>query len=216
MAEGEAFVERGPILIKDPASLSARLGRETLLVTGSPRGATSLIAYVLLRGGYPLAATQRQNHEDREIVAARHDRRRLSAIIAERNATASRWGFKLPFAAREVAWYADNLRDPVFVMIYRNPLAIARSILHRHPGWPQSNEGIDKAMRRGLEMMTAGTDVLGVDAPAILIDVDASKTEPEALVCGLYAALSLDVPADRVAEIAAEVQVSGYRKITTT
>lgn len=202
------------IVVKAPADLRARLGGETLVVTGSPRGATSLVAYALRRGGYPLAARATSlNHEDDAIVAARDDPAALLAVVEARNAEGARWGFKLPFASRAIDWYARHLRRPVFVMVYRNPLAIARSIARREPQWPDTSEGLDRALRRGLEMMTAGTDVLRQDAPAVLIDADAAKATPEVFVAELFAALVIDAPPDRVAEIARELTAPGYKRV---
>jgi len=213
-APEDSLADRQSLVIKSPEQLRDRLGRETLLVTGSPRGATSLVAYVLLRGGYPLSSDRRaRNHEDPEIVAARFDDARLRAIIAARNAGAARWGFKLPYASRAIRWYAGELRNPVFVMIYRNPLAIARSIMRRQPGWSQSAAGLDEALTQGLSMMTAGSDVLQVDAPAILVDVDQAKANPSTFVEELFASLAIEASEATLADIAATIASPGYRRL---
>jgi hypothetical protein len=68
-------------------------------------------------------------------------------------------------------------------------------------------------MRRGLEVMTAGTDVLGVDAPAVLVDVDASRSAPGELVSALLDTFGLDASEERVAEIAEAVGRPGYRRL---
>jgi hypothetical protein len=142
------------MIVVHPERLRAAVPHETLVITGSPRGGTSIVAYILLRVGYFLGRDMSAlNHEDREIGDAFKDNKRLLTIFESRNQQHQRWGFKYPKAALKLQWLASNLRNPVAIIVYRNPLAIARSILNRASKFEQTKSGLDRAPRRALDRM---------------------------------------------------------------
>jgi hypothetical protein len=193
------------IIVSNEGELRERLGSETLVVTGSPRGGTSMVAYVIQASGYPLIGFTHGNHEDGELAAAWLDEKARKTVIDKHNA-ASRWGFKLPYAAQSIDWCITHIRRPIFVMIYRNPLSIARSIIAREPsltGAPLGN-----IINHGLGFMMAGTKAVSKGAPTICVDVDEAKHHPAVFVDEMCETLDLS-PADR-AGIVREISTPGY------
>lgn len=219
--EGRRPVPDGAVELRDSLIvtrrevLQSRLGRETLLVTGSSRGGTSLVAYTLLRLGYPLAADNTPNHEPAEAVAAAGDAARMSAFVSRMNGAHARWGFKLPSAALRLHWYLANLRNPVVLLVFRNPLAIARTIVSRDPKWGASEEALVSALGHGMSYMQASVSAIRSGVPTLLVDVDRAARQPRAFVQELAAALALTATAEEAEQIAAEIAVPGYKKVDT-
>lgn len=218
-AEGRPYKENtapapieklGTMVLTKPDLFKERLGKETLLVTGSSRGATSLVAYVLIRMGYPLRSDQPINHEMLDMIAAIDNTGDLLRIIARENEQATRWGFKLPAAALKLDWYVSNLRRPVILMVYRNALAIARSVQKHEPTWDQGEAGIRSALRHAERYLSAIHGAANSPAPAILLDVDAAQRKPEAFIRDLASLFGLSFSED----IAAEISTPGYKQVS--
>lgn len=190
--------------------MAERLGRETLVITGSSRGGTSIPAYCMARAGIDLGDIAcHPNHEDQEIVAAWRAET-LDAVVQERNAQKERWGFKLPDAVSILPELEAMLRDPVFIITYRNPLAIGRTVVARDPGTPDSDAGIISGIRHGLNRMMLATKYAAeMTSPVILLDVDAAKRTPYIFVSELLE--TMKVTCD-VESIAAEIAQPGYKR----
>lgn len=216
----DAEMTLGPCLaILRPALLSARRGRETLVVCGAAQGMTSVVSFILARSGVFIGdSLDPMNHEDRAIrrmflgpgrqgpLAGISE---LTRLISARNAAHSRWGFKLPRAVNHLAELEPMLRDPVIVVCLRNPLAVMRSIRDRQI------EGHERGIwlaQRGLAAMAALHAALPrLTAPVVLCDMDAARADPQGFVTGISTALGLqnDTPA-----LAAEIAQPGYRALT--
>jgi hypothetical protein len=203
------------MIVLHPDRLGAAVPHETLVITGSPRGGTSIVAYILLRAGYFLGRDMSAlNHEDREIAGAFTEDNRLLTIIEARNREHQRWGFKFPKASMKLEWLASNLRNPVFVIVYRNPLAIARSIINRQPNFDRTEIHLKRALERGLDRMTTATaSSFRSQIPAIFIDIDDAIKRPAPFLSEFLSRLSVEVPVEFVAKLAQEVAVPGYKKV---
>ncbi|MBB4301712.1 hypothetical protein GGD81_000729 [Rhodobium orientis] len=221
MGEATPFASKGALTVVFPDALSERAGRETLVVTGSPRGGTSAIAYALRRLDYVLGErVGANNHEDLDFLdafnlePARKRKAALGQLIAARNAVHSRWGFKLPKAALHLAEFAELARDPVGVIIYRNPLAVGRSIVNRGPKFPQGSEGLLKGVAVAAERMRAASDqLLAARLPAVLIDFDRFREDARGNLVALADLLALDADGAAIDAVARDISKPGYKKI---
>lgn len=204
-----SFEKLETIIVTKPALFQERLGKETLLITGSERGATSLVAYTLLRMGYPLRSDQPLNHELTDLMDAIGKPKEIARIISRENKQSGRWGFKLPAAALQLGWYVNNLREPIVLMVCRNPLAIARSILTRDPHWEKGEVGLRSALRHAEKNMSTISVAANCSAPAILLDVDLAQRKPDAFVRDLSTLFGLAMKD----EVAGEISAPGYKSI---
>src|SRR6202011_479678 len=99
----------------------------------------------------------------------------MDRIIADRNRRFKRWGFKFPLALQHIDWLAGALRNPVFLVVFRNPVATAKMLLKRDPKFSGAGVlGLARALEHGLRNMQLGTQVLMTKAPSILVDIDAA------------------------------------------
>lgn len=115
---------RPPLVVTYRAERYASEHR-TYVVLGAARGGTSMLAGTLQLLGVPMGSVDGR-HED----PAFHDESNVMGMIGtikERNRAHPLWGWKLP----NTIYYYDRLvghvRNPVFMVIYRNPFDIFMS-----------------------------------------------------------------------------------------
>jgi len=204
---------RATMVIVRPDRLAEILGNETLVICGPGRGGTSLVAYILRKAGYFLGDQMGNNHEDHLVLGAIRDQVQMTGLIAERNRTNKRWGFKVPFAVHHIDWLAGALRNPVFLIVFRNPVATAKSLLRRDPNYGDATlRNLGSAIEHSLHNMElGGARALRTKAPSVLVDVDTARATPDQLVQDL---LDLFLPntADQVVKaIASDISAAGYK-----
>jgi hypothetical protein len=107
-----------------PDHYAPNVGR-TYVVLGAPRGGTSLLAGALHVLGIPMGSVNYQ-HED-PIFHDENNIERMIQTIAIRNRSKKHWGWKLPNTIYYYDRLAQYLRNPVFMVIYRNPFEIFMS-----------------------------------------------------------------------------------------
>lgn len=109
---------------------AAGLPHKTVIVLGAPRGGTSMVAGTLSRLGVFMGAPEGLSpfYENAELgtCAKAGDRAGAGRVIARFDQTHTHWGIKvLPKSWR--FWLRKGLfREPVYVVVFRDPLAVAK------------------------------------------------------------------------------------------
>lgn len=109
---------------------AAGLREKTVIVLGGPRGGTSMVAGTLSRLGVFMGAPEglAPFYENAELgaTAKAGDRAAARRVIARFDQEHTHWGIKvLPKSWR--FWLRKGLfREPVFVVVFRDPLAVAK------------------------------------------------------------------------------------------
>jgi len=93
--------------------------QRTVVVLGVERGGTSMAAGVIRGLGVDLGARAGLNHEDPLFLT--EEQPRLANRIKMRNKETDVWGFKVPKASLMLDFYEKHLRNPYYVIVYRNP-----------------------------------------------------------------------------------------------
>jgi len=205
------------MIVHRQKKLDEIIGRETLCICGSPRGMTSLVAWSLYNMGYFLGeALGLDNHEDFEFMEAIPDPSQqkhslldgaLPGLIEKRNGTHERWGFKLPRAAFHAQELDTLLRNPVWVVCVRNPVAVAKSVLARDKNKSMDLRGLMAVARipyKAIDAVTAKTD-----SPLIIIDMDQVNRKPASFVSELGSILDLQGDFSEIWKI---LSSSGYKR----
>ena len=126
-AEQSALVNTGVQTLNLAAAET--MADRTLIVLGVARSGTTMVAGALHQLGVDMMAGQRPNpvYEDVELGEAMEarDARLLSRLIAARNARAPVWGWKRPSALAHIARLERQFRNPHYVVVFRDLLAIA-------------------------------------------------------------------------------------------
>ena len=105
------------------------LRKRTVVVLGVERGGTSMAAGVVRALGINMGQRAGLNHEDPLFLT--DETERLKNRIKMRNNQEDVWGFKVPKASMMLDFYEKHLRNPFYVVVYRNPVAIVDSWLQR-------------------------------------------------------------------------------------
>jgi hypothetical protein len=105
---------------------------KTVMVLGVERGGTSMVAGVLRALGVNMGDRVGYNHEDARFLV--DDTEVLQRRIRARNKQEDVWGFKIPKAVQFLGFFEQNLRNPYYVIVMRNLLAIADSWQQRGSG----------------------------------------------------------------------------------
>ena len=205
------------LLLVRPDLLDARIGRETLVVSGAARGMTSAVAHALFEMDMYLGdRLQTLNFEDvdmREAIPARSTirgdlagRSAFRKLVAQRNAEHGRWGFKIPHAVEYLPELSRVLRDPVMLLCIRNPVGTAKSTLQRS----QADAGmLENVMYSSLAWVPALQFLLAQrDVPAVICDMDIVRRRPTAFVRDLKEVFRLEGDEDA---IAAALSSRGYK-----
>ena len=91
---------------------------------------TTMLAGVLEILGVPMVGENyhRMKWEDHDIIAALKDENeeQFAALVAERNAQHSTWGFKYPGAWKFMPLLKTYLRNPVYLGIFKDPISVTR------------------------------------------------------------------------------------------
>lgn len=104
----------------------------TVVVLGVERGGTSMVAGVVRALGIEMGPRAGLNHEDPLFLTEDHEL--LKKRIATRNTENATWGFKVPKATMHLEFFESVLRRPVYLVAYRNSLAVADSWMQRGAG----------------------------------------------------------------------------------
>jgi len=119
--------------------------KKTFVVLGCPRGGTSLIAGSLQRAGVYMGEVKTNQYEDPDFKIRPRNKhqalQRLGPVIRQRNRTYAYWGWKVPNNIYYIEKIKHVLIRPVYIFVYRDPEAIARSSA-RHDGkdWAAHSE----------------------------------------------------------------------------
>jgi len=103
--------------------------KKTIVIIGVERGGTSMVAGVIRALGVNLGEHAGRNHEDPNFQ--KDDEVYLLNQIKINNSHHDIWGFKYPKASLKVDFYSKQLRNPHFILVFRNIASIVDSELLR-------------------------------------------------------------------------------------
>lgn len=200
------------MVVHRPRLLAETIGSETTVICGTPRGNTSAVAYTFWQLDYFLGwHIGQKNHEDQEILdllpepKSDFDPRALATTVASRNQQFQRWGFKVPRATEYIEELSGVLRNPVFVICFRNPVGVVRSTTHRE----EKRFRLDKLLAKTARSIDAAiTAVTKTTAPVVLIDTERAFSKPRNFVAEISSLWRLDGDVD---SISAALSKPGYK-----
>ncbi|MBZ5633876.1 MAG: hypothetical protein LAO55_12205 [Acidobacteriia bacterium] len=111
--------------------------QRTIVITGTPRGGTTMLAECLATLGLPMGIpvpppVEQFNFEDLEFQKLLQmespgeiDMPGLRALILSRNTDRAVWGFKLPMALNSLPVLEQELRNPQFILVFRDVVAVS-------------------------------------------------------------------------------------------
>jgi hypothetical protein len=180
-----SLLNSGVIVVRHPNT-----DPRTLIITGSQRSGTSMVAALLQRAGIFIGnETNDIVYEDEELdrVLRSGDAIALRRIICERDVAYRVWGFKLPMLCRDLprehlAWFTN----PHLIVTFRDPVAVAvRTAVSEY------QDPIQSLRQAVADQNAVFAYVDTVDCPAILLSYEKALMMPDRFVdavarfCGL-------------------------------
>ncbi len=187
------------------------LGQPRTIVVAAPtRGGTSLVSSILNHIGVPLdARPPKYEHVALRDIMLERRGEGLEKEIARLDAKFPTWGWKLPFLARKLESTAEKLRNPHFILIYKDVAAIGlRKRINREKlrAAIQSDEAsrqedVLRSMRNALQAYLRMVEFASAEThPCLIVSFEKSASNKGELVrsvaafCGI-APEGLDVDA---------------------
>lgn len=168
--------------------------QRTYVMFGTRRGGTSLVAGVVRALGVDLGPVgRRTNNEDADFQ--NRPTGHMRAAIARRNSELDVWGWKFPGAGTYLPELLASLRNPFFIVMFRDPVAAAlsqarldREVIRRPP--PVSLQESNANMNTNTSL------VLASGHPCLLISNEKAREEPSALIDEIADFLFVPRPGD--------------------
>lgn len=154
--------------------------QRTYAIFGTRRGGTSMVAGVARALGLDLGnVRQRKNNEDPRLQ--NRPTERMRQYVEERNAELDVWGWKFPGAGVYIPELSSTLRNPYFIIVYRDPVASALS------GGKQDQEHNRRSARLRFHESAANGAVntglaLATERPCLLVSHERAAQDPENLI----------------------------------
>lgn len=153
--------------------------KRTYVIFGTERGGTSMVAGVVRALGLPLGEIEEGNNEDKSF----HNKSlgRMRATVDQRNTEMDVWGWKYPTAVTYLPVLSRSIRNPYFIIVYRDTVATALSRLQ----W--DGEFIRRAPRMSLHETNANANsntsfALATGRPCLLVSNEKGQLIPSSLI----------------------------------
>jgi hypothetical protein len=183
------------------ANISNHSKQRTFVVIGVGRGGTSMVAGILSKLGINMGKLSGITFEDVEIRNVTRNfpkeewMKNLQPIFERKNEQFDVWGFKVPKFAKFLSELGNNLRNPYFIFVFRDPVAIAiRNVVSVKMDFSYS-------IKHTLSNYKLFADFIdSTDVPLIAISYEKSIVQPEFTVRKLVEHLGLDATEDMIIE----------------
>lgn len=190
---------------------AAALSCKTVIVLGVERGGTSMVAGSLAKLGIYMGDTISAVYEDPQFAhyLKTNDKTKARQLIAARNGSHEIWGLKKPSARLYTASWVRLFRNPVFVVVFRDIMAVANR----------------RAVSRGMKVTDGMNDALNrygdilhfistARRPSLLVSYEKALLKPSDYVHSLADFLGIDLTAVNPADCLNFIQPSpeAYRR----
>lgn len=202
-------------IVTQPQMLRDRLKEpHTFVVGGSSRGGSSSIEYALNHQGIDMGAPDSVNYEDpvfvKSITREKFDIETVANHIAARNSELDVWGVKLPDAVFHFVRLETMIRNPIFIMIYRNPVSVARSVMRRTNVFENDVEGLSSALRHASGFYGQFAHRLAkLASPTICIEYEQMLYNSEEALTEILTTIGIEP--SNMAELVENVSRPGYK-----
>lgn len=184
--------------------------QRTYVVFGTRRGGTSMVAGAVRALGLDLGNVGgRRNNEDPQFQNRSMDD--IRAAIERRDAARDVWGWKFPAAANYLPAIISSIRNPYFIVVYRDPVAAALSQANKDQRARQRTPRIALHECNSNANMNTGF-ILATDRPCLLVSHERALGDTGVLIDELADFLSLERPGDSVRSRMLDYLAPGHYK----
>ena len=206
-----------PTVIYRPESASKPTAREqaqllleaktrlTLVILGTPRGGTTMIAGLAQRCGVDIGENLPDNLEDPDF--AENDHERIRRAIRERNRSKSLWGWKFPRAAAYLEAVQEKLVNPHYVIVWRDIYSASLRRVVKGEDQIAALNWAQSIQRQNLDLMKK------LNGPVLLISYARAIAEPSSVANDICDFIDVQ-PAYDITELHEFTQPGSYKTST--
>lgn len=185
----------------------------TVVIFGVPRGGTTMVAGVAEKIGLNIGQDLGHNLEDADFD--RTSQEHMQAAIAERNSRLPVWGWKYPSASVYLSALMPYLRNPRFVVVWRDPLTAAIRAVEDIKQKGLKHEAETRRAMQAVEAMVARQMnnvalLKQAGVPALLVSYEKAVRRPHDFITQLAGFMGMPVPED-MAETVAFMEPESYK-----
>jgi hypothetical protein len=209
--EKQRPVDFSPCYTAYTAGGSHRDEKKTIVIFGAPRGGTTMVAGVAIKCGLFLGDELPINCEDPNFNIRQLKLKNLPIALTiretlrERNDTIdSTWGWKFPRAAFYLDQVFDCIRNPHFIIVYRDPVATGSRAA-------QDGTPIEEALDQVLALHRMNLDAAEkYRVPTLFMSYDRALAARERTITSLCDFIGLPTPGNKK-EILAYMEPGRYK-----
>jgi len=183
---------------------------KTVVIVGSQRGGTSMVAGTVREMGINLGPRLGLNHEDPQFL--RQDVDYIRSMIRERNASLDTWGWKMPHTIDYIDQIEADLRNPHLIVVWRNPLAVAVSQTNR------SDADIHTGLAFSANRISAMVEkIQSLQSPILLVNYDQAIKDKEGFIDSVAKFVGVDVSEEMRQNCLGFIDPkAGYKQVSST
>jgi len=183
---------------------------KTIVIMGVARGGTSMVAGTVRELGIFLGDRLGENHEDPQFLPLEVDK--ILEVISRRNGEHKTWGWKMPHSLQYIEQIQSDLRNPHYILVWRNTLATAISQVNRSDS--NINNALEYSSNR-LQEMIEKTKLL--NGPVLLVNYEQAINHKDDFIGTLAEFVGVEI-SDQVRENCQRFidPETGYQQVSKT
>lgn len=193
--------------------------QKTIVCFGTARGGTSMVAGAIHLLGIPMGKNLPVNIEDPSFVPENEKSQdpktieNIKKTIAKRNQKYDQWGWKHPNAQQYLKLVHQDIRNPYYISVYRDPIPAVIRVSSRNNNKNSPPEDLWKIGDKRLQEMRLNTDfLLGQKRPALLVSYEKAIQSPVDFINELARFLGTVPPVD-LSEMLDFMRGGSYKKL---
>jgi len=186
-----------------------------LISFGTPRGGTSIIGTLMSIFNFEMGDnTHSTVHEDMSFKGVPIEN--WDKIIQDKVSRFEGWSLKMPIASQCLQTFEENLPNPVFLMIFRNPFSVAESLIKHDQNFDLDIESYKKGLAKSLNDYIKFTKYLNeFNVPIIIVEHEKITKKPELFIREFIDSLNIKTDEETIQKAIELISVPGYKTISS-
>jgi len=188
-------------------------GNYNLIAAGTPRGGTSILGLLMKIFNFELGNNVHPDkYEDLDLHQVPVEK--WKELINKKTTEMPNWSVKYPAATRHLKLFFEACPNPVFLIIIRNPFAVAKSMIKHDKEYSSNLYSYNKGLNIALDSYKEfNYQIENITAPFIVVEHEEIMKKPDLFIHELVEVLKIDTDQETIQKAIELISVPGYKKI---
>lgn len=184
-----------------------------LISCGTPRGGTSVLGILMKLFNFDLGDNIHPTvYEDMSFEGVPIENWR--DIVKSKVSDNANWCLKMPIASKCLEMFEESLPNPVFLMVIRNPIGVAKSLIMHDPEYNADLKSYHLGLSKALnDYLSISQSMLKLNSPFIIVEHEKIITNPEMFIREFVEALNIKTDQATVDKAIKLISSPGYKRI---